>query len=86
MKSKEELKELKEEYKTVCKKLKELSEDELKQVAGGHIEYGLVYPYPCPKCGGTMMCIHDLELLVMTDIHCIYCGYYNPDEKITPYN
>ena len=52
MKTKEELKELKEEDKTVCKKLKELSEDELKQVAGGHIEYGLVYPYPCPECGG----------------------------------
>ena len=86
MKSKEELKELKEEYKTVCKKLKELSEDELKQVAGGHIEYGLVYHSPCPKCGGTMMCIHDLERLVITDIHCLYCGYYNPDEKITPYN
>ena len=86
MKSKEELKELKEEYKTACKKLKELSEDELKQVAGGHREYGAVYHSPCPKCGGTMICIDDYELLVMTDIHCLYCGYYKPDEKITPYN
>ena len=35
MKTKEELKELKEEYKTVCKKLHELTEEELAQVTGG---------------------------------------------------
>ena len=81
MKTKEELKELKEEYKTACKKLKELSEDELKQVAGGYIEYCSVYHDPCPKCGGTMMCICDYERGVIADIHCIYCGYYKPDER-----
>ena len=35
MKSKEELKELKEEYKTACKKLAELTEEELAEVVGG---------------------------------------------------
>ena len=35
MKTKEELKELKEEYETLNKKLKELTEDELLLVAGG---------------------------------------------------
>ena len=35
MKTKEELKELKEEYEILNNKLKELTEDELKQVTGG---------------------------------------------------
>ncbi len=35
MKTKEELNALKEEYENMNKKLAELSEDELKQVAGG---------------------------------------------------
>ena len=35
MKTKEELNELKEEYKNVKSKLSELSEDELKEVVGG---------------------------------------------------
>ena len=34
-KTQEELKELKEEYERLNKKLKELSDDELKQVTGG---------------------------------------------------
>ena len=42
MKTKEELKELKEEYKTVCKKLHELTEEELAQVSGG--KYQTVSP------------------------------------------
>ena len=41
MKTKEELSALKEEVKTLNKKLAELSEDELKQVTGG--------AYPSPK-------------------------------------
>ena len=81
MKTKEELKELKEEYKTVCKKFKELSEDELKQVAGGLIEFGATYPDPCPKCGGPMLCICDYERGVMADIHCMYCLYIKPDDE-----
>lgn len=36
MKTKEELKQLKEEYELINNKLKELSEEELKQVAGGN--------------------------------------------------
>ena len=36
MKTKEELKELKEEYETLTTKLKELTEDELKMVTGGN--------------------------------------------------
>ena len=35
-KTKEELKELKEEYETLNNKLQELTEDELKQVTGGN--------------------------------------------------
>ena len=35
MKTKEELKQIKEEVETLGKKLKELSEDELKEVTGG---------------------------------------------------
>ena len=41
MKTKEELKELKEEYTTVCKQLHELTEEELAQVSGGGIEPGI---------------------------------------------
>ena len=37
MKTKEELKELKNEYETLNNKLKELTEDELKEVVGGTI-------------------------------------------------
>lgn len=36
-KTREELKELKEEYETLNKKLKELTEDELKQISGGYV-------------------------------------------------
>lgn len=35
MKTQEELKKLKQEYETLAAKLKELSEEELKQVVGG---------------------------------------------------
>ena len=37
-KTQEELNELKKEYETLNSKLKELSEDELKQVTGGSIQ------------------------------------------------
>ena len=49
MKTKEELKELKEEYKTVCKKLHELTEEELAQVSGGGIDD--LEKSLCPTCG-----------------------------------
>lgn len=36
MKTKEELEQLKKEYEDLAKKLNELSEDELKEIAGGY--------------------------------------------------
>ena len=36
MKTQEELKELKQEYEALTAKLKELTEDELKEITGGH--------------------------------------------------
>ena len=51
MKTKEELKLLKEEYENLNKKLAELSEDELKQVSGGGDD-GDKPTFPtCEKCG-----------------------------------
>ena len=41
MKSKEELKAIKEEVKAVNKKLQELTEEELKQVTGGAVPEGI---------------------------------------------
>ena len=49
MKTKEELNTLKEEFKTVNKKLAELTEEELAQVSGRGDD---IY---CPKCGRMMM-------------------------------
>ena len=43
LKTKEELNALKEEVATLNKKLKELTEDELKQVSGGANKYFLDY-------------------------------------------
>lgn len=40
MKSKEELNELKEEFEALNKKLRELTEEELEQVAGGNEDFG----------------------------------------------
>ena len=50
MKTKEKLNALKEEVETLNKKLSELTEEELKQVAGGegHISCW------CPDCGGLL--------------------------------
>ena len=50
MKTAEELKALKEEVEALNKKLAELTEEELKQVAGGN----LFYEY-CPNCGSKLM-------------------------------
>ena len=44
MKSKEELNALKEEVEQLSKKLSELSDEELRQVAGGAASPGLVSP------------------------------------------
>ena len=49
MKTKEELNALKEEIETLNRKLAELTEEELKQVAGGEDD-----PSVCPYCGGTL--------------------------------
>lgn len=56
-KTQDELKELKEEYKRLNEKLKELTEDELKKVVGGNYHYmpvgagGHVEPDDsCPLC------------------------------------
>ena len=43
MKTKEELEQLKQEYETLTNKLKELTEDELKEVAGGMRTGGDIY-------------------------------------------
>ena len=45
MKTQEELRELKEEYEVLNKKLKELTEDELKLVTGGVGENGYKYSF-----------------------------------------
>lgn len=39
MKTKEELNVIKEEIENLCKKLNELTEEELKKVAGGNVEF-----------------------------------------------
>ena len=51
MKTKEELNELKEEVETLNKKLADLTEEELEQVAGGK-RYGILTK--CPYCGGNL--------------------------------
>ncbi len=48
MKTKEELNALKEEVETVSRKLAELTDEELEQVAGGN---GEDQAYTCDKCG-----------------------------------
>ena len=50
MKTKEELNALKAEVETLNKKLAELTDEELKQVAGG--DY--FAPGECPYCGGAL--------------------------------
>ena len=49
MKTKEELNALKEEVETLSKKLAELSEDELAQIAGGDVTTDLLNA-ACPTC------------------------------------
>lgn len=50
MKTKEELKTLKEEVEILNRKLAELTEDELKQVTGGEGHFSCW----CPECGGLL--------------------------------
>lgn len=80
MKTKEELKALREEAEAVNKKLAELSEEELAQVSGG-VDYPGVSYYEghCPECGCIMSCIKDYERRIISDIHCSCCDYFLPD-------
>ena len=57
MKTKEELNALKEEVETVSRKLHELTEEELAQVAGGLIEADTEIKV-CPFCGTKYKGIH----------------------------
>ena len=65
MKTKEELNALKEEVEAMSKKLRELTDEEMAQVTGGHINY-----YYCSKC--------DLRVLAPAKsggaVKCFKCG------------
>ena len=69
MKTAEELNALKEEVEALNRKLHELSEDELKQVAGGYLfnEY-------CPNCGCKLIEIPDDHAFSIWLV-CLDCGY-----------
>ena len=63
MKTKEELNALKEEVETVSKKLHELTEDELEQVAGGYWDdcvgcFNYNHIRQCKKAKGMGLCPH----------------------------
>lgn len=57
MKTKEELKTLKEEVEILNRKLAELTEEELTQVTGGEGAITLCW---CPECGGKLKQLSDL--------------------------
>ena len=69
MKTLEELKALKEEVETLSKKLAELTEEELEQVAGGYLfnEY-------CPNCGCKLIEVADDHSFSFWHV-CPDCGY-----------
>ena len=70
MKTAGELKTLKEELEALNKKLAELTEEELKQVAGGN----LFYEY-CPNCGSKLMEIPDENSQTIIWSICPCCGF-----------
>ena len=69
-KTKEELDALKERIKTLKSEVKELSEEELKAIAGGDDETDCGKP-SCPKCGSSNVTA-DYDFYVY---RCNNCGY-----------
>lgn len=72
-KTQEELNQIKEEYKTVTTKLRDLSEEELKVVTGAGKSRTVVY---CKNCGTTIVDIfneHEIPVDV-PDRPCYRCG------------
>ena len=80
MKTKEELKVLKTEYETLITKLKELSEDELKQVTG---EDGTYTKVIVELVEGNYYCIEGVYYL--DDYALKYIGFENGQDKFTMY-
>ena len=69
-KTKEELDALKEKLKAIKAELKELSEEELKAIAGGDGETDCQDP-TCPKCGSADVSVNVYSKM----LHCNKCGY-----------
>ena len=94
-KTKEELSTLKQEYESLNNKLKELTNEELKQVIGGahfidggdELEYGVNYEQ-CPKCGNKVVCIKNYTTHMYTDICCTNhnCDYRVPDHPFNAFS
>ena len=85
MKTPEELNALKAEVETVSKKLHELTDDELEQVAGGII---LSATFKCPICGATKVKTVNSDSLGYEyprggDVWCDICN--KAMDKITPW-
>ena len=75
MKTKEELNALKEEVKTVSKKLHELTDDELDKVVGGDEDCVFGKPCLCPKCGAPASAIYYFQTEEYSDISCEHGCY-----------
>ena len=74
MKTKEELNALKERIETVKKKLADLNEDELAQIAGGGDGWHLSV-IKCPKCGWLFNVMIDNESRLICGGMCEQCGW-----------
>ena len=61
-KTQEELKALKEEYKTMCNKLQELTEDELIEVCGGYDKQGADWNSELPRDAGSYKLDTDVKM------------------------
>ena len=87
MKSQEELNALKEEVETVSKKLHELTEEELEQVAGGATYEGALGTYKI-RCS-TPGCMVNLDIQPTvwdpTNLACPICGTGTLSYEFTPY-
>ena len=71
MKTKEGLNALKEEVDTLNKKLAELNEEELEQVAGGT---GEMPSFPCPDCGTPIVPVTVKNGRTTVVVVCPSCG------------
>ena len=70
-KTKEELKELKTDYESLTNRLKELTEEELKNVLGGND--GNSKQLTCPRCN-EIICTTIEEIIKAKSLVCSHCG------------